>query len=119
MLGDTDTTHGRSAYIDDSHYAAIETPGQTAIQHDNGHDADLISSPTGYIVSGDQLGVTKFFPETFGQPVNGKAPAFCADCTFIKWGAWGATAGFKDHGSEEDASQHDVNVTSSRLVGRR
>ena len=97
VLGDPSngTSSGRSAFIDNQHYAAIETPTQTTIQSGDGNNT-LIGQPTGYLVSGDQLGVTKFFPETFGQPIAGNAPAFCDSCEFLKWGAWGARAGFQN-----------------------
>ena len=53
------------------------------------------SDATSYFVNGDQLGVTKYFPETFGPTAEGAdPPPFCTDCEFIQWGAWGSRVEF-------------------------
>jgi len=66
-LGDRNgsSLQNRSAYIDDIHYGAIET-GTGDVVTDFG-----TANATSYIVSGDQLGVTNFFPETFDKAANG------------------------------------------------
>jgi trimeric autotransporter adhesin len=46
-----------------------------------------------YLVSSDQLNVTKYFPETFGQ--GGNKP-ICKGCDFLQWGAWGTRVKFSD-----------------------
>jgi hypothetical protein len=46
-------------------------------------------------VSGDQLNVTSFFPDTFTADDNGNRP-FCEGCEFLKWGAWGARVEFSN-----------------------
>ena len=99
VLGDPTNNNeikGRSAFIDNQHYAAIETPGESTIQSGEHGDHPLIDAPTGYLVSGDQLGVTKYFPETFGADENNNPPPLCTNCDFLKWGTWGARAGFQD-----------------------
>ena len=82
----------RSAYVDDLHYAAIESGSGDAVTPFE------TASAASYLVSGDQLGVTQFFPETFDpQGVNADGSTyrpFCNDCDFIKWGAWGARVAF-------------------------
>ncbi|MFN2202489.1 MAG: hypothetical protein ACK2UO_14905 [Caldilineaceae bacterium] len=92
-LGDRNgsSLQNRSAYIDDIHYGAIET-GTGDVVTDFG-----TANATSYIVSGDQLGVTNFFPETFDKAANGDDTTyrpFCTDCDFIKWGAWGTRVAF-------------------------
>jgi hypothetical protein len=96
---------GRSSYIDNQRYAAIEdgtsevTNSYYALstdypQHPVSYTYEN-SNATSYFVSGDQLGVTKYFPETFGNPdANGNPPPFCTDCEFIEWGAWGSRVEF-------------------------
>ena len=115
---DQDGTDNRSAYIDDLHYAAIEN-GAVVTRSDYYPEEYLqgepipgqeVSTPyeyaeaTSYLVSGDQLGVTQFFPETFEADENGNRP-FCNDCDFIKWGAWGTRTEFGD--SEETVEYVD------------
>ncbi len=116
-FGDTeqDGTGNRSAYIGDLHYATIENGAVvTRTDYYPGEFLDVetvtaqeIATPynytnaTSYLVSGDQLGVTQFFPETFDTDVNGNLP-FCIDCDFIKWGTWGTRTEFSDtEGSPE------------------
>jgi hypothetical protein len=94
----------RSAYIDDLHYGAIETGSGDVVT--NFGTANAAS----YIVSGDQIGVTKFFPETFEQVNNGDDGPyrpFCTDCDFIKWGAWGTRVAF---GGDPDNPTYVDNV---------
>ncbi len=88
---------GRSAYIDDQHYAAIESSTGTSVN--NGQQGNYTNvSATSYLASGDQLGVTKFFPQTFGTNADGSAPAFCTGCDFLQWGAWGTRVNFQNTG---------------------
>ena len=93
---------GRSAFIDNQHYAAIETltPGVTTVTDHNA--AVTPNSATAYLVSGDQINVTTFFPATFVAPpgANGNSPAFCTNCDFLKWGAWGARLNFTDQSQQ-------------------
>ncbi len=104
-FGDVETFENRSAYIDDQHYAAIESGAQVS----KGDGAQVTqydyTSATSYLVSGDQLGVTNFFPETFEADEYGNRP-FCTDCSFIKWGAWGTRVAFGD----EEGSEYVDNV---------
>ena len=91
----------RSAYIDNQHYAAIEKPGATLV--DAGFDQTwAFAQSTGYLASGAQLGVTNFFPETFGglDPNTGAPAPFCTGCDFIQWGAWGARVEFGSSGPQ-------------------
>jgi trimeric autotransporter adhesin len=84
----------KSAYIDDLHYAAIES-GSAAVV--NGSHNYAQTSATAYLVSGDQLNVTSFFPETFPESSPGSgSPPICTNCDFVKWGAWGARFQFSD-----------------------
>ena len=116
VLGDPNpnSISGRSAFIDNSHYAAIETPGLSTIQSGSGNNT-LVGQPTGYLVSSEQLGAdgpngVLLFPlnndgklvDEQGNliPKGGQAvmthQAFCQSCDFLKWGAWGARAGFQN-----------------------
>jgi hypothetical protein len=106
-FGDNSDSVNRSAFIDDKHYAAIESvAGTTVIQGFDEVGAPIHYSnvsATTYLVSGDQLNVTKFFPETFGD--GGNKP-FCKDCDFLQWGAWGTRVNF----SNPDDSQFTDNI---------
>ena len=104
-LSNPDAPGGRSAYIDDQRYAAIEDGTSQVSNYSNNYAANNYQPPqlvpyeysnaTSYFVSGDQLGVTKYFPETFGPTEEGaNPPPFCTDCEFIEWGAWGSRVEF-------------------------
>jgi hypothetical protein len=112
VLGDPNPNSitGRSAFIDNSHYAAIETPGASSIQSGNHGDNLLVSPPTGYLVSGEQLGADGpngvLFPSV--DPVTNNVSmthqAFCQSCDFLKWGAWGARAGFQNFKKDDNGN---------------
>jgi hypothetical protein len=102
---DPQSPANKSAYIDDLHYAAIETPGSTSVNFGSENTYDHATS-SAYLVSGDQLGVTQFFPDTFAADDNGNRP-FCTGCDFLKWGAWGARVEF---GNGDNQSHYVDNV---------
>jgi len=86
----------RSAYIDDKHYAAIENVAGTSVLNFLSEGSPVNYENTGatsYLVSGDQLNVTKFFPETFGE--GGNKP-LCKHCDFLQWGAFGTRVTFSN-----------------------
>ena len=87
----------RSAYIDDKHYAAIESVEGTSVLNYVGENGpvnyDNVTA-TSYLVSSDQLNVTKFFPETFGP--GGNKP-ICKQCDFLQWGAFGTRVVFSNN----------------------
>jgi hypothetical protein len=62
----------------------------------NNEDAVAIKTPgAAYLVSGDQLNVTSFFPDTFPETSAGSENRpFCTGCEFLKWGSWGARVEF-------------------------
>ena len=116
-FGDTADTQGRSTFIDNLHYAAIETPGTTQVSVlENGEDESdpLPASPassTSYLVSGDQLGVTQFFPDTFQETSQGSGVRpFCTNCDFLKWGAWGTRTDYTDPNNGNATSTSTMNV---------
>jgi trimeric autotransporter adhesin len=116
-FGDSADTQGRSAFIDNLHYAAIETPGTTQVSVlENGEDESdpLPASPassTSYLVSGDQLGVTQFFPNTFQETSQGSGVRpFCTNCDFLKWGAWGTRTNFADPNAGNATSTMNVHL---------
>ncbi|MGH6792451.1 MAG: hypothetical protein ACRECF_06910, partial [Methyloceanibacter sp.] len=87
----------RSAYIDNLHYGAIESTGTSATTVFGNDENPLeTSASTGYLISADQLNLTKFFPETFGNPEDG----LCNDCDFLQWGAWGSRVEFINNSSQ-------------------
>jgi hypothetical protein len=106
-FGDSRDQQNRSAYIDDKHYAAIESvTGTSVIEGFDESGAPVHynnAKATSYLVSGDQLNVTKFFPETFGD--GGNKP-FCKGCDFLQWGAWGTRINF----SNADGPQYTDNI---------
>jgi hypothetical protein len=104
---DGESSGNKSAYIDNLHYAAIEN-GNNEVSNWNGEGFTTYetTAATSYLVSGEQLGVTQFFPDTFeADPETGHRP-FCANCEFIQWGAWGTRVGF----GTESASEYVDNV---------
>jgi hypothetical protein len=128
VLGDPadNSITGRSAFIDNSHYAAIETPGASSIQSGDGDNA-LIGAPTGYLVSGQQLDADNvlLYPQVVpntgsdGTHIEMTHQAFCENCEFLKWGAWGARAGFVDSGHTDDGGNTvpPTNVTADVHLG--
>ncbi len=116
-FGDTGAAvHGRSAFIDNLHYAAIETPGTTTVSVLKYGD-ELPATPsssassTAYLVSGDQLNVMSFFPDTFPETSHGSGVRpFCTSCDFLKWGAWGTRTDFADPNNGNATSTVDVHL---------
>jgi hypothetical protein len=112
---------GRSAYIDDRNYAAIENGTSQVSYYDYSNEYSLSSNyqqpqlsayeyseATSYLVNGDQLGVTKYFPETFGPTAGGAdPPPFCTGCEFIERGAWGSRVAFGNEGDPENPEYVD------------
>ena len=95
-FGDPGTPANKSAYIDNVHYAAIETPGATSVLRNNGEPYAHADS-TAYLASGGQLGIDTFLQYPTYNPELSKwksAGAFCQNCDFLQWGAWGARFGF-------------------------
>ena len=101
----------RSAFIDNLHYAAIES-GDAQVSnwdYDGGFEDYDYSTATSYLVSGEQLGVTQFFPDTFEETSEGSGVRpFCTDCEFIKWGAWGTRVEFGD--DDDDPYVNNVHL---------
>lgn len=102
-FGDTNGSTGRSAYINNTSYAAIESEttaeNKAAQVFNNSGQAYDNASATSYIASGDQLGVTNFFPETFTTVnLDGTRP-FCDNCEFLQWGVWGTRVEFGPNGN--------------------
>ncbi|MGH6737014.1 MAG: FecR domain-containing protein [Methyloceanibacter sp.] len=96
---DPQDPQNRSAYIDDQHYAAIESADGTSVIHQLNKNNEVLyqnAAATSYFVSGEQLNVTKYFPSVFGEPVNGIGQPFCEGCEFMKWGAWGSRVAFNN-----------------------
>ena len=88
---------GRSAFNDDNTFAAIEAPSGSSVSgkyldsqfpfiHSFNDDAPDVQ---GYFVSADAIKANQvlFGSNEAGTPVH---QAFCTDCAFLKWGAWGA-----------------------------
>ncbi|WP_158007426.1 FecR family protein [Methyloceanibacter stevinii] len=78
----------------------IDVP--TLVDHDYTPDVE------GYIVSADALGANEvlFAGQTVTNPADPEGPlvqrrAFCQDCDFIKWGAWGTRSRYTDHSGKQ------------------
>lgn len=57
------------------------------------------SSATGKVIDGAAAGLTREFPDTFGQVAQtDPAPPICNKCEFLKWGAFGTEVRFSDGG---------------------
>jgi hypothetical protein len=92
----------KSAYIDNVHYAAIENGSSVTNSNYSSNYQSVpyeFNSATGYLASGEQLGVTNFFPETFTTVNPDGTRPFCDNCDFLQWGAWGGRFGFGDGSS--------------------
>ena len=130
---------GHSAYIDSNIFAAFEDPGKSKIEetvlvpHTEtywwfGERKRTVYSPEtqpyvpdvqSYLVSADAIHANEvlFAGQTVPDPANPDGPeiqkrAFCQDCTFIKWGAWGART---DYTKGED--QNAQTVTNNTHLG--
>jgi hypothetical protein len=111
---DPESPANKSAYIDDLHYAAIESGSVLVTNRSyqlstNDYYQQSVpyefSTATAYMASGDQLGVDSqllyptYNPEA--EEVEMTPGAFCQSCDFLQWGAWGARVGF-GNGSDSD-----------------
>ena len=99
---------GRSAFIDDNIFAAVETAGasrvnETTISLRSPFIQTTAYTPSvaGFVASADAIGANEVL--FAGQTVSAENPdeldtplppaqkrAFCQTCDFLKWGAWGA-----------------------------
>jgi hypothetical protein len=95
--------NGRSAYLGDNTFAAIESNGGSSVS-----TRQSLFKPTytdnspevqGFIVSADAIAANQVL---FGANDNGtpKHQAFCANCDFIKWGAWGARVDYQQQNQQ-------------------
>jgi hypothetical protein len=109
---------GRSAFIDDNDFAAIEATGGSTVT-DNYVEyrrgpfgipipqaksfTDTNPEVQGFLVSADAIQANQIlFPGQTVQTPNGpqQKRAFCQDCDYIKWGAWGARVDYQQHNSQ-------------------
>ncbi|HZP10554.1 hypothetical protein, partial [Methyloceanibacter sp.] len=94
---------GRSAFIDDNTFAAIEKQtGSTVDVHSGLFGQDTTTYPAtveGFLVSADAIQANEvlFAGQTaqVGDTQTQKR-AFCQSCDFIKWGAWGARVAYNN-----------------------
>jgi hypothetical protein len=91
-FGDEGGSDVRSAFIDDQRFAAIEALDATSVSYGANSTYDNATSEA-YLVSGDQLQVTQYFPDIFEETSPGIRP-ICSNCEFMQWGAWGARVEF-------------------------
>jgi hypothetical protein len=105
---------GRSAFIDDNIFAAVEAASGSSVSEkyteigrgrfgipiiqiktyvDNNPDV------RSYIVSADAIDANEvLFPKTNPQnPEEVQKKAFCQECAFLQWGAWGTRVTSDDH----------------------
>ena len=78
----------KSAYIDDVHYAAIESGTAQVFKNGEGGSYQNTNA-TSYLVSGDQLGVTKFFPDIFRKRAGLRRSAVLHQLRFLEMGRMG------------------------------
>lgn len=101
-----DGSDGYSAYINDLNYAAIERPNFSSVLNNGGTEYQQTKAAA-YLISGDQIDVTSYFPETFTTANESGHRPFCNNCDFIKWGAWGARVEF---GSNSNPAEYVDNI---------
>ena len=106
----------RSAYMDDNTFAAIEQENGSSVSEDylvltrlfpffeTRTHLDENPDMQGYITSADAIGANEvLFPDKTVLDDNDVAVqrrAFCQDCDFIKWGAWGTNIGYQDRNQQ-------------------
>ena len=78
----------------------------TASVFDEGGVAYTQTSATGHIIDGDEAGLTRLFPDTFGE--NEPAPRLCLQCDFMKWGALSTQVTFSNPDGENTTTYVDV-----------
>ncbi|MCB1444075.1 MAG: FecR domain-containing protein [Methyloceanibacter sp.] len=108
---------GNSALIDNDIFAAFEKPGKSTIEetvlvtrtetikfgpfektitHEWPENKIYRPDTQGYFASADAIGANEvLFPKNSPNDVQKKA--FCQDCDYIKWGAWGMRSNYTDH----------------------
>ena len=109
---------GRSAYIDDNLFAAIESESGSGVSEKylapkNGFPfvqvkthVDENPDVQGYMVSADAIKANEvLFPK---QQNEAQKQAFCTNCNYIKWGAWGSRVTHNDHTGQ--AVTNDVHL---------
>jgi hypothetical protein len=103
----------RSAAIDTNTFAAVEAESGSKVSEEylgliprfpfigvKTH-TDLSPEVMGFIVSADAIKANEIL---FGFDPQTKQPnkrAFCDECSFMKWGAWGAQVAYTDHKGQE------------------
>ncbi|MGV1013814.1 MAG: hypothetical protein ACOYB4_02470 [Methyloceanibacter sp.] len=119
---------GNSAYIDDGIFAAFENQAASGVEETVlvpitrtrrilGKEVEItVYEPRvqtyapemqGYIVSANAINANAvLFPGETVPGQNGEAvqkQAFCQDCDFIKWGAWGSRLDYQNHDGQNVA----------------
>ena len=103
---------GRSAFIDDNIFAAVETPDASKVKETTIslkspfiQTATYTPSVAGFVASADAIGANEvLFPVSPPDSEDPEAPppvqkrAFCQNCDFLKWGAWGARVDYDKNG---------------------
>ena len=74
------------------------TSATATVFDNNGNPYTQTSVVGGYFLDGDQAGLTRLFPKTFGGDAEGPAPKFCSNCNFMRWGEVGAVVQFSNGG---------------------
>jgi trimeric autotransporter adhesin len=100
--------NGRSAFIDDKTFAAIEGASGSSVSTSYSlfrpRFADNNPAVQGFIVSADAIQANAIlFPGQTVQTESGQQQkqAFCQNCDFIKWGAWGARVDYQQHNGQQ------------------
>lgn len=96
---------GNSALIDDNIFAAFENSEDSKIKVDRLFGGSDTYKPDlqGYLVSADAIDANKvlFAGQMVTNPADPEGPlvqkrAFCQDCDYIKWGAWGMRSSYQN-----------------------
>lgn len=108
-LGTQGQGGGVSAYVNDTSFAAFEAPGASSVTDRVLWFKDTYSTVTAqsYLVSGELLNSNA---QIFGsREINtdeSGVHAFCVQCSFIGWGAWGTTITYGNGESTQTDNVH-------------
>jgi hypothetical protein len=90
-----------------------EVNGITIFQDDN-RKATLVGDPFAFLIGSGNVGDISQSAQEYGPPPQ---PALCYDCSFMRWGAFGALASFNDSDDPNLPNPRDVGLLGWWVAG--